>query len=88
MDAIPAAIKQADINLWKCAAKAVQLQNVKPIIAYWCEYWVVRQILAKQLHLADEETLNYTTTLMDKLEEVRANVLPAIYKPCANADVS
>ncbi|KAK4672690.1 hypothetical protein QC763_105300 [Podospora pseudopauciseta] len=71
MDAIPAAIKQADINLWKCAAKAVQLQNVKPIIAYWCEYWVVRQILAKQLHLADEETLNYTTTLMDKLEETK-----------------
>ncbi|KAK0748463.1 Vta1 like-domain-containing protein [Apiosordaria backusii] len=71
MDAIPAAIKQADINLWKCAAKAVQLQNVKPIIAYWCEYWVVRQILAKQLHLADEETLQYTTNLMDKLEETK-----------------
>ncbi|KAK4200088.1 putative vacuolar protein sorting-associated protein [Triangularia verruculosa] len=71
MDAIPAAIKQADINLWKCAAKAVQLQNVKPIIAYWCEYWVVRQILAKQLHLADEGTLQYTTNLMDKLEETK-----------------
>ncbi|KAK0670990.1 putative vacuolar protein sorting-associated protein [Cercophora samala] len=71
MDAIPAAIKQADVNLWKCAAKAVQLQNVKPIIAYWCEYWVVRQILAKQLHLADEDTLNYTTALMDKLEETK-----------------
>jgi hypothetical protein len=34
------------------------------------EYWVVNQILAKQLHTASEEMLSYTTRLMDKLEEV------------------
>lgn len=35
-DSIPAALRQADITIWKCATKAAQLQNAKPIIAYWC----------------------------------------------------
>jgi vacuolar protein sorting-associated protein VTA1 len=34
------------------------------------EYWVINQILAKQLHNADSECHNYTTALMDKLEQV------------------
>ena len=36
------------------------------------EYWAVNQILAKELHTTDEGILNYTTNLMDKLEQVRA----------------
>lgn len=35
-DDIPAALRQADINIYKCATKAAQLQSVKPIVAYWC----------------------------------------------------
>jgi vacuolar protein sorting-associated protein VTA1 len=35
-DAVPAALRQADVNIWKCATKAAQLQTVKPIMAYWC----------------------------------------------------
>lgn len=35
-DQIPAALRQADINIYKCATKAVQLQTAKPIVAYWC----------------------------------------------------
>lgn len=88
MDDIPEALRLADINIYKCATKAAQLQTVKPIVAYWCslspgsgwlmistnnnigEYWVVNQILAKQLHTSSEEMLTYTTKLMDKLEEV------------------
>lgn len=34
------------------------------------EYWIVNQILAKGLHNGDSETLQYTMTLMDKLEQV------------------
>ena len=34
------------------------------------EYWVVNQILAKQLHNADDDCLNYTMALMDQLEQV------------------
>lgn len=37
-DDIPSALRQADINIYKCATKAAQLQTVKPIIAYWCMY--------------------------------------------------
>ncbi|KAB5549567.1 Vta1 like-domain-containing protein [Coniochaeta sp. 2T2.1] len=70
-DEIPAALRQAEPNIYKCATKAVQLQSVKPIVAYWCEYWVVNQILAKQLHTASDEMLNYTTKLMDKLEATK-----------------
>lgn len=35
-DSIPAALRAADVNIWKCASKAAQLQAVKPIMAYWC----------------------------------------------------
>lgn len=34
------------------------------------EYWVVNQILARNLHSSDAGILNYTTSLMDKLERV------------------
>ena len=34
------------------------------------EYWIVNQILSKGLHNADQESLAYTTTVMDKLEQV------------------
>lgn len=74
-DSVPAALRAADINLWKCATKAAQLQTVKPIVSYWCEYWVVNQILAKGLHTGpgNEQVLRYTMGLMDKLEQTKAD---------------
>jgi vacuolar protein sorting-associated protein VTA1 len=36
------------------------------------KYQVVNQILAKGLHNADQESIAYTTRLMDDLEQVRA----------------
>lgn len=36
------------------------------------EYYIVNQIIAKGLHTADEECMQYTTTLMDKLEQTKA----------------
>ncbi|KIV85357.1 hypothetical protein PV11_01058 [Exophiala sideris] len=67
---VPAALKAADIT--RFAHRAAQLEKPKPIIAYWCEYWIVNQILSKGLHNADQECLVYTTTLMDKLEQFKA----------------
>ncbi|KAJ4405173.1 hypothetical protein N0V85_004736 [Neurospora sp. IMI 360204] len=69
---IPAALKAADINLWKCATKALQLQSVKPEIAYWCNYWVVNQILNRGLHKENDEMMTYTMDLMGKLEQAKA----------------
>ncbi|KAI0020794.1 Vta1 like-domain-containing protein [Xylariomycetidae sp. FL0641] len=66
---IPAGLKQSGITPF--LVRANQLENAKPVIAYWCNYWVVNQILAKQLHNTDQECLQYTTTLMDKLEQAK-----------------
>jgi vacuolar protein sorting-associated protein VTA1 len=38
------------------------------------DYYMVNQILSKGLHSADQACLQYTTTLMDKLEKVRSPV--------------
>jgi vacuolar protein sorting-associated protein VTA1 len=80
---IPEKLKAADLT--RFILRASQLETVKPVIAYWCksslsqmiqkltsagEYWIVNQILSRGLHNGDNETLQYTTTLMDKLEQV------------------
>ena len=65
---VPASLKSADVA--RFALRAGQLEQAKPVIAYWANYWIAQQILQKNLHSADEEALTYTTTLMDKLEKV------------------
>lgn len=67
---LPAALKAADIN--RFALRATQLEQAKPIVAYWCNYFIVNQILSKGLHNADNESLTYTTTMMDKLEQFKS----------------
>ncbi|KAI1258443.1 DUF605-domain-containing protein [Xylariaceae sp. FL1019] len=66
---IPAKLKTAGITPF--VIRAAQLETAKPVIAYWCHYWIVNQILAKQLHNADDECLEFTTMLMDKLEHMK-----------------
>ncbi|KAI3324654.1 DUF605-domain-containing protein [Xylariaceae sp. AK1471] len=68
---LPAKLKSAGITSF--VVRAVQLESAEPVITYWCYYWVVQQILKKQLHNADEECLQYTTTIMDKLEQMKTN---------------
>ncbi|KAH6663226.1 Vta1 like-domain-containing protein [Halenospora varia] len=68
---IPAKLKAADLT--RFIVRASQLETAKPVIAYWCEYWIVNQILSKGLHNGDNETLQYTTNLMDKLEQIKAD---------------
>ncbi|KKY23629.1 putative short-chain dehydrogenase reductase sdr [Diplodia seriata] len=66
---IPQGLKAADIT--RFAQRAAQLEKFKPVVSYWCEYFIVNQIIAKGLHTADEECMQYTTTLMDKLEQTK-----------------
>lgn len=47
------------------------------------EYWVVNQILAKGLHNVDDESLSYTTNLMDRLEQVSKMMVILSLVPCA-----
>ena len=69
--AIPPALKAADIA--RFAQRAGQVEKAKPVVAYWCNYWVVEQILAKQLHKADADCMSYTMMLMDKLEQTKSD---------------
>ena len=69
--AIPPALKAADIA--RFAQRAGQVEKAKPVVAYWCNYWIVEQILAKQLHKADADCMSYTMNLMDKLEQTKSD---------------
>ncbi|KAI1799017.1 DUF605-domain-containing protein [Daldinia bambusicola] len=66
---IPQKLKQAGITPF--IVRATQLETAKPVIAYWCFYWAVNQILSKNLHSSDEECHIYTTNLMEKLESIK-----------------
>jgi len=66
---VPASLKAADIGRY--ALRASQLEQAKPVIAYWCNYWIAQQIIAKNLYSADEAATRYTTDLMDKLEKFK-----------------
>ncbi|KKY24999.1 hypothetical protein UCRPC4_g02170 [Phaeomoniella chlamydospora] len=66
---IPAALKSADIS--RFALRAAQLEKVKPIISYWCNYWIVNQIISNNLQNTDEESKLYTINVMDKLEQFK-----------------
>ncbi|KAL8734143.1 MAG: hypothetical protein Q9166_001628 [cf. Caloplaca sp. 2 TL-2023] len=66
---IPAALKSADIA--RFAQRAGQVEKAKPSIAYWCNYWIVNQLISKALHNVDDECTRYTTELMDKLERIK-----------------
>ncbi|KAL4983089.1 Vta1 like-domain-containing protein [Aspergillus falconensis] len=63
---IPPALKSADVG--RFAVRAAQLEKAKPIIAYWCNFYIVNQIIEKGLHTTDDEVKLYTTDLMEKLE--------------------
>ncbi|KAI9883688.1 MAG: hypothetical protein M1823_004546 [Watsoniomyces obsoletus] len=67
---VPANLKSADIA--RFAHRAAQVEKVKPAVAYWCYYWITNQILSKGLHLADGECTSYTTKLLEKLEQMKA----------------
>ncbi|KAL4979483.1 Vta1 like-domain-containing protein [Aspergillus desertorum] len=63
---IPASLKSADVG--RFAVRAAQLEKAKPIIAYWCNFYIVNQIIERGLHITDDEVKLYTTDLMEKLE--------------------
>ncbi|KAK4550388.1 hypothetical protein LTR36_003355 [Oleoguttula mirabilis] len=66
---LPAKLKAADCQ--RFATRAAQLEKYRPIVTYWCEYYILQQILSKHLHTADAECQTYAITLMDKLEQTK-----------------
>ncbi|KAF2750963.1 DUF605-domain-containing protein [Sporormia fimetaria CBS 119925] len=68
--AIPAKLRDAQIGQF--ARRAAQLEKFKPIITYWLRFYMTQKIISKGLHLADQECTAYTTDLMEKLEQTKA----------------
>ncbi|KAL8707273.1 MAG: hypothetical protein Q9225_007787 [Loekoesia sp. 1 TL-2023] len=66
---IPAALKSADVA--RFAQRAGQVEKAKPSVAYWCNYWIVNQLISRGLHNVDDDCTRYTTDLMDKLEKTK-----------------
>ncbi|KNG46604.1 duf605-domain-containing protein [Stemphylium lycopersici] len=66
----PAKLKK--LQLAEPAKRAAQLERVKPIITYWLRFYIVQRIIAGGLHSADQECTAYTTDLMEKLEQAKA----------------
>ncbi|RDI89609.1 hypothetical protein Vi05172_g506 [Venturia inaequalis] len=66
---IPAPLKTPEITPF--VTRGTQLEKARPVIAYWCEYHVVNQILNKGLHTESDESMDFTTMLMDKLERFK-----------------
>ncbi|KAJ5245890.1 Vacuolar protein sorting-associate Vta1 N-terminal [Penicillium chermesinum] len=67
---IPARLRTADIG--RFALRAVQIEKVKPVVAYWCNFHIVNQIIERGLHNTDDEIKTYTTNLVDKLEQFKS----------------
>ncbi|KAI9720033.1 MAG: hypothetical protein M1812_003160 [Candelaria pacifica] len=68
---IPVGLKSLDIS--RFAHRAAQVEKAKPVVAYWCNFWIVNQILSKSLQGSDSDCMNYTLALMDKLEKTKAD---------------
>ncbi|KAH9879154.1 hypothetical protein J1614_002591, partial [Plenodomus biglobosus] len=70
-DSLPAKLK--GLQLASFAKRAAQLERFKPIVTYWLRFYIVQRIIASGLHSADEECTAYTTDLMEKLEQAKAD---------------
>ncbi|OSS53408.1 hypothetical protein B5807_00834 [Epicoccum nigrum] len=71
-DAVPAKLKP--LQLAPFAKRAAQLERFKPIITYWLRFHIVQKIIGAGLHSADAECTAYTTDLMEKLEQTKADM--------------
>ncbi|KAL4728984.1 hypothetical protein ACLX1H_003390 [Fusarium chlamydosporum] len=66
---LPAVLKIPEVS--RFINRANQLRNIKPALAYWCEYHAVNQIVGKGLHNSDEEAFEFTKTLIERLETTK-----------------
>ncbi|KAF4344084.1 vacuolar sorting-associated VTA1 like [Fusarium beomiforme] len=66
---LPAALKIPEVS--RFINRANQLRSIKPAIAYWCEYHAVNQIVGKGLHNTDDDTFEFTKTLIERLETTK-----------------
>ncbi|UPX11349.1 uncharacterized protein EKO05_0001955 [Ascochyta rabiei] len=71
-DAIPAKLKP--LQLAPFAKRAAQLERFRPIVTYWLRFHTVQKIIGAGLHSADAACTAYTTDLMERLEQTKADM--------------
>ncbi|KAJ4336444.1 hypothetical protein N0V95_008619 [Ascochyta clinopodiicola] len=71
-DTIPAKLKP--LQLTPFAKRAAQLERFKPIVTYWLRFHTVQKIIGAGLHSADAACTAYTTDLMERLEQTKADM--------------
>ncbi|KAJ5379633.1 Vacuolar protein sorting-associate Vta1 N-terminal [Penicillium cosmopolitanum] len=52
--------------------RAAQIEKAKPVIAYWCKFHIVNQIIGRGLHNSNDEIRIYIMNLVDKLEQFKS----------------
>ena len=67
---LPEKLRQADLG--RFAQRAAQLDGIKPVMAYWLQFYMVQQIVIHRLDRADDECRAYSLNLMEHLEQVKA----------------
>ncbi len=67
---LPAGLRTAEVQ--RFANRANQLAKYKPIVTYWCEYNILQYVLNNDLHTTDPECQQFALSLMDKLEQYKA----------------
>ncbi|KAJ5337382.1 uncharacterized protein N7506_005404 [Penicillium brevicompactum] len=66
---IPERLRSADIGRFPISA--AQIEKVKPVVAYWCNFHIVNHIIKWGLHNSKDRIKIYTTNLVDKLEQFK-----------------
>lgn len=56
-------------------ARGTELRNVEPIVAYFCFYSAVQQVLDAKLHTTNTEVSDFATYLLNELEEMKSSGL-------------
>lgn len=69
-DSVPASIKK-DINVTPFISRAAELQNVHPVVSYYCKVYVLEHILSNKLHTTDKEVEAFTIALLEDTEQIK-----------------
>lgn len=87
-DSVPASIKK-DINVTPFISRAAELQNVHPVVSYYCKVYVLEHILSNKLHTTDKEVETFTIALLEDTEQIKNSTEDEdLHKILANRQLS
>lgn len=70
-EAVPAEISK---QLGPYLKRALELQDIKPIVSYYCKFYITDYIINNKLHLSSPDVANFTLLLLDNMEQCKAQL--------------